>query len=69
MLVNDNEYGAPWNDQFYVVTYEFEEDVFTEVMVLSGPYKYSDRELINNAHINFGSVEILSIKGYHEVYR
>lgn len=27
MLVSDNEYGAPWNDQFYLVTYKENDEV------------------------------------------
>lgn len=69
MLINNNEYGAPWNDQFYVVTYEVDEDVLTEVMVLSGPHKYTNIELNAYAQMNFGNINVISIKGYHEVYR
>lgn len=69
MLVNDNEYGAPWNDQFYVVTYELDEDIITDTMVLSGPYHYTYDDLMENALMTFGMVNILNIKNYNEVYR
>lgn len=69
MLINDNEYGAPWNDQFYVVTYKVDEDIFTEVMVLSGPRRYTNAELNAYAQMNFGNINVINIKSYHEVYR
>lgn len=70
MLINDNAYGAPWNDQFYVVTYETDEDIITETMVLSGPCHYTYDDLMVNAQMHFGNlVNILNIQEYNEVYR
>lgn len=43
MLVNDNEFGAPWNDQFYEVQLVNVDTGIPsiEIMVLSGPREYS----------------------------
>ena len=46
MLVPDNEFGAPWNDQFYNVKYEtMNGEIEEETMILDGPKKYSYPEL------------------------
>lgn len=62
MLVADNEFGAPWNDQFYKVKYEsmngtIEEDVLT----LSGPKQYSYWELCHKAVLMFNPKKIIEI--------
>ena len=62
MLVNDNEYGAPWNDQFYEVAYEDDEEIITDTIVLSGPKHYTTDELKSQVYSNFGYVDIISIK-------
>lgn len=70
MLINDNEYGAPWNDQLYVVTYKLDEDEIVDALVLQGPYHYTDDEIATYARGMFGDfIDIISIKDYHEVYR
>ena len=54
MIINENEYGAPWNDQFYNVVFYFKltlgnvlftsENLETS-FTLSGPKQYSYSEL------------------------
>ena len=69
MLIDDNEYGAPWNDQYYVVTYDCDGEIATDTMVLSGPRRLDYDELKVNAQMSFGMYPILNIQEYHEVYR
>lgn len=64
MLVNDNEYGAPWNDQFYLVTYKENDEVQKEVIVLDGPKKYDDYDLKEKAQGMFPSADIINIEPY-----
>lgn len=54
MLTNDSEFGAPWNDQFYDVTFYFRLELndikFTSEQLeisfcLSGPRDYDHSEL------------------------
>lgn len=54
MIINENEYGAPWNDQFYNVVFYFKltlgDILFTSEnletsFTLSGPKQYSYSEL------------------------
>jgi hypothetical protein len=54
MTINENEYGAPWNDQFYDVVFYFkltlDDILFTSgnletSFTLSGPKQYSYSEL------------------------
>lgn len=54
MITKDNEFGAPWNDQFYTIKYIFKLDVefltFTSdvnelIITLPGPKQYSDSEI------------------------
>lgn len=62
MLISDNEFGAPWNDQFYEVRYiTMDGDVETETMVLSGPKEYDEEELYKKAQEYFNYPLILSI--------
>ena len=66
MLVADNEFGAPWNDQFYTVEY-IEVDTGepgTEIMTLSGPKKYDEDELYEAARNMFPNAMILNICDY-----
>ena len=65
MLVSDNEYGAPWNDQFYWVTVEDETgSQWDEVLTLSGPYTYSDQELQREAEGMFPEYNIIKVREY-----
>lgn len=65
MLVSDNEYGAPWNDQFYWVTVEDEtESQWDEILTLSGPYNYSDQELQKEARGMFPEYNIIKVREY-----
>lgn len=64
MLVNDNEYGAPWNDQFYLVTYKEDDEVQKEIVVLDGPKKYDDYDLKEMAQGMFPSADIINIEPY-----
>lgn len=69
MLINDNAYGAPWNDQFYWVTYVNEDgQEYTEQLVLSGPKDYFPEELMENAEAMFPNVSILNVES-DEIYR
>lgn len=62
MLAADNEFGAPWNDQFYEVRYiTLNGDIITETMTLPGPRRYDDEELYNHAQEFFNYPLILSI--------
>lgn len=65
MLVADNEFGAPWNDQFYKVRMmSIEEtipDIIEEVLTLSGPREYDEDELYEKAKNMFPNYLILSI--------
>lgn len=63
MLVSDNEYGAPWNDQFYKVILMNEQGTYTDVMCLSGPKDYSDDELMDYATGNYNDV-VLKVEPY-----
>ena len=54
MTLDNNEFAAPWNDQFYDVTFyfilEWDRVKFTSEkleiqLILSGPYEYSYSEL------------------------
>lgn len=65
MLVNDNEYGAPWNDQFYWVTMEdFDGKQFRDLLTLSGPDNYTDKELIKAAKGMFPEYDIIKVEKY-----
>lgn len=63
MLVADNEFGAPWNDQFYTVRYIIVDigKINTETMVLDGPKHYSEDELYDHARNMFPNALILDI--------
>ena len=59
MIINENEYGAPWNDQFYDVTFyfklelegvEFTSEQLEITFCLSGPRNYSYSELKEYAY-------------------
>lgn len=59
MIVNENEFGAPWNDQFYRVTFYFQLELenikFTSEQLeitfcLSGPCNYEYSELKEHAY-------------------
>lgn len=59
MIINENEFGAPWNDQFYDVTFyfrmeingvEFKSEQLENMFVLSGPKYYDYDELKSYAH-------------------
>ena len=65
MLVSDNEYGAPWNDQFYWVTVEDEMGYqWHEVLTLSGPYNYNDQELVKEAEGMFPEYNVIKVRKY-----
>lgn len=58
MLINDTEFGAPWNDQCYTVTFyltiTFQDILFKSSelhieMCLHGPKKYTEDELLEYA--------------------
>ena len=58
MIINENEYGAPWNDQFYDVIFyfvlnlddvEFTSEQLTTTFCLSGPCEYEYSELKEHA--------------------
>ena len=65
MLVADNEFGAPWNDQFYKVRMmSIEEtipDIVEEILTLSGPREYDEDELYEEAKNMFPHHLILNI--------
>lgn len=63
MLVADNEFGAPWNDQFYEVQYIVVDtaEPRTEIMTLDGPKKYSVEELHKKAANMFPNALIINI--------
>lgn len=61
MLVADNEFGAPWNDQFYTVRYvDFDGNIEEETLVLPGPKKYDEDDLYRKAKEEFNGL-ILNI--------
>ncbi len=65
MWVSDNEFGAPWNDQFYIVTVRNEDDIeWEEMLTLSGPRDYDDEDLLIAAQGMFPQVDIINIKPY-----
>ena len=64
MLINDNEYGAPWNDQFYLVTYKEDDEVQKEIITLNGPKKYDEYDLKEVAQRMFPSANIIDIEPY-----
>lgn len=69
MLIDKNEYGAPWNDQFYWITIQDDEGVqWEELLTLSGPKVYTHKEILNSAINMFPYYEIVNIRPY-EVYR
>lgn len=59
MLINDSEFGAPWNDQFYNIEFHFEldqdgigfvsEKLKTKI-VLSGPKDYDKNYILDVAY-------------------
>jgi hypothetical protein len=59
MIINENEYGAPWNDQFYDVIFyfvlnlddvKFISEQLTTSFCLSGPHEYEYSELKEYAY-------------------
>lgn len=59
MIINENEYGAPWNDQLYDVTFyftleqegiEFTSEELDTTLCLSGPRNYDYSELKEYAY-------------------
>ena len=65
MLVSDNEYGAPWNDQFYWVEFEDENGVIArDLLTLSGPANYTEEELLASAEAEFPNFDIINIEEY-----
>lgn len=59
MLIKDNEFGAPWNDQNYTVVFfltvdfnglEFKSKNLEESFTLSGPKHYDSHELNEEAY-------------------
>lgn len=65
MLIADNEFGAPWNDQFYKVRMISIDkdlpDIIEEVLTLDGPKKYDEDELYEKAKNMFPHYLILNI--------
>ena len=62
MLVSDNEFGAPWNDQFYKVKYEsMDGEILEENLTLDGPKQYSYAELRHKAVLMFNPKRIIEI--------
>lgn len=63
MLVSDNEFGAPWNDQFYNVKHIVVDtaEPATDVMILPGPRKYSEQDLYEEAMKEFPNSLIIDI--------
>ena len=65
MLIADNEFGAPWNDQFYRIRMisieESVPDIIEEILTLSGPKKYDEDELYEKAKNMFPHYLILNI--------
>ena len=65
MLVSDNEYGAPWNDQFYWVTVEDEEgNRWDELLTLSGIRDYDAEDLLTSAAWMFPQYNVIEIRPY-----
>lgn len=64
MLVSDNECGAPWNDQFYLVTYEENDEIQKEVIALDGPKRYDEYDLQEKAQGVFPNANIIAIEPY-----
>ena len=65
MWISDNEFGAPWNDQFYIVTVRNEDnEEWDEMLTLSGPRNYDDYDLLESARGMFPQLEIVNIKPY-----
>lgn len=64
MLVADNEFGAPWNDQYYQVRYITIDDPIPniDIMTLSGPKNYDIEELYEKAKNMLPTAIILDIK-------
>jgi len=67
MIINNEEYGAPWNDQFYNVTFyfiieleniKFKSELLELSFCLSGPYNYEYSELKNH-----------TLEQIHETYK
>ena len=62
MLVGDNEFGAPWNDQFYRAIVEDESgECWEEMLILSGPKEYYYEELVEAAQSMFPYYNIKNI--------
>ena len=65
MLIDDNKFGAPWNDQFYWVYLKDEDGKqWEELLTLSGPKNYDDIDLLSYAKGMFPNYEIVDIKPY-----
>lgn len=65
MIINDTEFGAPWNDQCYTVqfylTWKYNHIMFTsnilyEEICLPGPKKYTEDELCEFAKIHITEI-------------
>ena len=67
MLVYYNEYGSPWNEQYYKVTYKQYEDVYKDTLILNSG-NYSNEELIKYAQDKFPNATIIKIEPY-EIFR
>ena len=62
MIVSNDEYGAPWNDKYYNVTYiDQDGDMIEEVMVLDGPREYSYEDLRHEAEWRYNCKKIINI--------
>ncbi len=63
MLVADNEFGAPWNDQFYEVDFIYKDTEYPDfdVMTLNGPKDYTMEELWEKAVNLYPHCKIINI--------
>ena len=59
MIIRNEEFGAPWNDQFYTITFyfktkinnvEFTSETLENTLVLGGPHDYDYEELKSYAY-------------------
>ena len=61
MIINENEYGAPWNDQFYDVTFYF-------TLELEG-VEFTSEELditLNKEKVKLANKDILDYNWYYK---
>ena len=59
MIINENEYGAPWNNQFYYVTFYF--TLEQNILLTFGTYRAKIFYVRTYRSIKFKSKEVRKV--------